>query len=91
MKSKEPKAINFYFYWFIIFVMIIVFTGCATGPPVHYSTFRIMKVQQTENGYWIYFRDRIGLYRSFQESKPDSIYPGKLVKMPKVYKINRSL
>lgn len=52
---------------------------------------RIIKIAEQDSGYWVFFRDRIGVYKTFQFEKPDTVQPGKIVKMSRIFKINNGL
>lgn len=47
----------------------------------------ITNVKAGDNGYWVYFRSSYKFYKTWQAKVPDTIYAGKVIDIPIVYRI----
>lgn len=90
--KKEKDIARRWFYWLIIFGLIAFFSCSPVRKADNRFVYmRIMEVEKKDSGYWVYFRDRSNIYKSFQYEKPDTVQPGKIVKMSRVFKLSGSL
>lgn len=69
--------------------LLLISCSPATKIENRFTYVRVIGVKPVNEGYWIFFSNRSGIYKSFQIEKPDSILAGKIVKIPKVYRVNK--
>jgi len=71
-----------------ILILSIILFSCSPSLPVYRVKATITKIAPEGQGFWIYLRTFKRVYfKTYQDFVPDTIFVGKVVEWPVMYRI----
>lgn len=71
----------------LLLLSLLLFSCTTARKPVYSIRATVTAIKPHQGGYFIYFRNSYREYKTYQERVPDTVFVGKVMTLPIVYRI----